>query len=213
MNTAAYIIVTVLIASAFYFGIKWLVSAYSQYRGTKLVTCPETGRPAIVEVDALHASLTSTVGLPDIRLENCSRWPLKEQCGQECLVNLDVAPDQCLVSGVLMRWYRGKACVYCSKPFEELHWIDHTPALQSPGGQLVKWRGVPLEDLSTVLKTHLPVCWNCYIAQSFCRDHPDMVVYRPWRNDTPGGADGLSESRPLQRGEVNRVGTITNIHR
>lgn len=197
MNTAAYLIVIALIASASYFGVKWLVRAYSRYRGTKIVTCPETGRPAIVEVDALHALLTSTVGLPDIRLENCWRWPLKEQCGQECLANLDVAPGQCLVSGVLMRWYRGKTCVYCGKPFEELHWIDHKPALQSPEGLLARWRGVSVENLSTVLETHLPVCWDCYIAQSFHRDHPDLVVYRPWRNGISGGADGSSASRHL----------------
>jgi hypothetical protein len=195
METAAYLIGIVLIASASYFGIKWLVRAYSRYHGTKIVTCPETGRPAIVELDALHASLTSTVGLPDIRLENCWRWPLNEECGQECLANLDVAPGQCLVSGVLMRWYRGKTCVYCGKPFEELHWIDHKPALQSPEGMLVRWSGVPVENLSTVLETHLPVCWNCYIAQSFRLEHPDMVAYRPWRNDIPGDADSSSASR------------------
>jgi hypothetical protein len=197
MNTAAYLIVIVLLATASYIGIRWLVRASSRYRGTKIVTCPETGRPAIVEVDALHASLTSTVGLPDIRLENCWRWPMNEQCGQECLTDLDVASGQCLVSGVLMRWYRGKTCVYCGKPFEELHWIEHKPALQSPEGLLVQWKGVPVENVSTVLETHLPVCWNCYIAESFRRDHPDMVVYRPWRNDIPGGTDGSSVSRHL----------------
>ena len=197
METAAYLILIALIASASYVGVKWLVRAYSRYRGTKIVTCPETGRPAIVEIDAIHASLTSTVGLPDIRLEKCWRWPVNEQCGQECLTNLDVAPGQCLVSGVLIRWYRGKTCFYCGKPFEELQWIDHRPALQSPEGELVRWSAVPVENLSTVLETHLPVCWNCYIAQSFRRDHPDMVVYRPWRNDIPGGADSLSASRHL----------------
>ena len=62
MNTAAYLIVIVLIASASYFGIRWLVRAYSRYRGTKIVTCPETGRPAIVEVDALHASIDFDCG-------------------------------------------------------------------------------------------------------------------------------------------------------
>jgi hypothetical protein len=197
MNTAAYLIVIVLIATASFFGIRWLVRAFSQYRGTRIVTCPETGRPAVVEVDASHASMTSTVGLPDIRLENCSRWPLREQCGQECLTDLDVAPGQCLVSGVLMRWYRGKNCVYCGKPFEELHWIDHKPALMSPEGTLVRWHGVTVENFSTVLETHLPVCWNCYVAQSFRHEHPDLVVYRPRQNDIPGGADGSSASRHL----------------
>jgi len=197
VNTSGYLITTVLVATAIYFGIRWLVRRYTRYLGTKTVTCPETGRPANVEVDALHASLTSIVGLPDIRLRNCSRWPLKKECGQECLTDLDVAPEQCLVSGVLMRWYRGKTCVYCGKPFEELHWIDHKPALQNPEGSLATWSGVLIENLSTVLDTHLPVCWNCYIAQSFRRDHPDLVVYRPWRQDIPGDADGSSASRHL----------------
>ena len=125
MNTVGYLIVIVLATTAVYFGIRWLVRVCSRYRGPKLVTCPETGRPAIVEVDALRASLTSTVSLPEIRLQNCSRWPLKEQCGQECLTELDVAPGQCLVSGVLMRWYAGQKCCYCHKTFEELNWTDH----------------------------------------------------------------------------------------
>jgi hypothetical protein len=197
MNTAAYLIGILLIATASYFGIKWLLRALSRYRGTKIVTCPETGRPALVEVDALHASLTSVAGLPDIRLENCWRWPLKEQCGQECLLDLDVAPEQCLVSGVLMRWYLGKSCCYCGKPFKELHWIDHKPALLTPDGLLVRWTGVPVENLSTVLQTHLPVCWDCYIAQTFRREHPDLVVIRLWQHDIAGGVDGLSASRHL----------------
>jgi hypothetical protein len=195
MNTEAYLIVLALVAAALYLGIRWLVKAYSRYRGTRIVTCPETGRPAIVEVDALHASLTSTVGPPDIRLENCWRWPLKQQCGQECLANLDVAPGKCLVSGVLTRWYRGKDCVYCGKSFEELQWIDHKPALLSPEGELIRWQGVSVDNVPTVMETHLPVCWDCYIAQSFRLEHPDLVTYRPWRKGIPGGTDGSSVSR------------------
>ena len=197
MNTEAYLIVVALVAIGAYFGSRWLVRARSRFTGANIVTCPETGKPAVVEVDAWYASLTSAAGFPDIRLQHCSRWPLKEQCGQECLTNLDVAPEQCLVNGVLMKWYRGKNCVYCGELAEELHWMDHKPALQNPEGLLVRWRGVSVENLSMVLETHLPVCWDCYIAQSFRRDHPDLVVYRPWRNDIPGGADGSSASRHL----------------
>jgi hypothetical protein len=48
-----------------------------------------------------------------------------------------------------------------------------------------------------VLGTHMPVCWNCYIAQKFRLDHPDMVVYRPWQKGTFGGGDGLSTPRHI----------------
>jgi hypothetical protein len=38
MNTAADLMVIIIIASASYFGIKWLVRAYSRNRGAKIVT-------------------------------------------------------------------------------------------------------------------------------------------------------------------------------
>lgn len=196
MDTAVgSLIALVAIAAALWFGIRWLVRSSSRYRGPRIVTCPETKKPAIVEVDSLHASLTSTVGLPDIRLQECTRWPIKEQCGQECLTDLDVAPERCLVSGVLMRWYRDKNCVYCSKVFQEVHWADHRPALLSPDGRLLAWNAVNLENLQNVLETHSPVCWDCYIAQDFRLNHPDLVVFRPWQNDISGDADGSSASR------------------
>lgn len=180
MNTAAYLILTVLVVSALYVGIRYIFRAYSPYRGTRIVTCPETSSPAIVEVDALHAAITSLAGAPDIRLGACSRWPLKENCGQECLVNLDLSSD-CLVRGVLMKWYAGKSCIFCGQQFKEVHWIDHKPALQSPEGSLVEWKQIQVENLDNVLSSYLPVCWDCYIAQSFLHEHPELVVYRPWR--------------------------------
>ena len=196
METAVgTLIVVAVLAVTLWFGIRWLVRFSSRYREPQVVTCPETNSPAIVEVDSLHASLTGTVGPADIRLKNCSRWPIKEQCGQECLMNLDVAPDECLVNGVLMHWYRDKNCVYCKKVFQELNWLDHRPALMSPDKKLLSWNQVSLEELSSVLETHYPVCWNCYIAQTFLLDHPDQVVFRPWRNESVNDADRVSASR------------------
>jgi hypothetical protein len=196
MDTAVGSLIAIIItAAALWFGIRWLVRSSSTYRGPRIVTCPETKKPTIVEVDALHASLTSTVGLPDIRLKDCTRWPIKEQCGQECLMDLDVAPGRCLVSGVLMRWYRDKNCVLCRKPFPELHWADHRPALLSTDGTLLSWSEVNLDKLPEVLETHSPVCWDCYITQEFRLDHPDLVTFRPWRNNISGDVDGSSASR------------------
>ena len=193
-TAAGSLIAMIILAAALWLGIR-VVRSSSRFRGARIVTCPETNKPTIVEVDALHASLTSAVGLPDIRLKDCSRWPIKEQCGQECLMDLDVAPEGCLVSGVLMRWYRDKNCVYCRKAFPELHWVDHRPALLSADGKLLAWNEVQLDQLRNVLESYAPVCWDCYIAQTFRHDHPDLVVMRPWRNDIHGGTDGSSVPR------------------
>ena len=195
MTTAVgSLIAMIILAAALWLGIR-VVRSSSRFRGSRIVTCPETNKPTIVEVDALHASLTSAVGLPDIRLKDCSRWPIKEQCGQECLMDLDVAPEGCLVSGVLMRWYRDKNCVYCRKAFLELHWVDHRPALLSADGKLLAWNEVQLDQLRNVLESYAPVCWDCYIAHKFRLDHPDLVVFRPWRNGISGDVDGSSASR------------------
>jgi hypothetical protein len=197
MNAAAYVIIAAIVATALYFCIRRLVNSFSKFGGSRAVTCPDNGKRTLVEVDAMHATLTSALKRPDIRLQNCSRWPLKQDCGQECLVNLDVAPDDCLVSGVLMRWYEGKICVYCRKQFEGLNWMDHRPALRTPAGTLIEWGEVTVEDMPMVLETHFPVCWDCYIAQTFKRDHPDLVVYRPWQNSSHGGTASSSVSHRL----------------
>jgi hypothetical protein len=191
------VIAIVLIAVAFFFGIRWIFRARSKYGGTQVVTCPETKAPAQVEVDVFEAAVSSALGVADIRLQNCSRWPMKKDCGQECLVGLHVAPDDCLVHGVLMKWYRGKQCVYCGIEFTELHLTDHKPVLRTPEGKLVQWQQVSLEDVSNVLSTHDSVCWNCYIAQSFAIEHPELVVYRPWRDAEPVNREAPSPRRPI----------------
>ncbi len=181
MITAFYLTVTLLILAGLILVISHVVSSYRRYRGPRIITCPENQRPEIVEVDAAHATLTAMVGLTDIRLEQCSRWPLMRECGQECLVELDNGRSEDLVNGVLMRWYSGKRCVYCGKEFEALNWLDDKPALQSPEGKLLQWHEIPREGLTEVINEYSPVCWNCYLVQFFHRKYPGMV-YQPGRS-------------------------------
>lgn len=138
----------------------------------------------MVELDAGRAALTSTVGQPDIRLRSCWRWPLSENCGQECLTQLEGLPPDCLVRGVLSKWYNSKFCVYCGVQFSEIHWADHKPALETSEGPLLTWDQLPIKNFDKALSTYLPVCWDCYIAESFRREHPELVVYRPWQNSS-----------------------------
>jgi hypothetical protein len=197
MTLVVYVVVTGFVTTGLFFGIRYFVRAYIRYRDSRLIICPDNCEAAIVEVDALHAALTSACGQPDIRLQNCGRWPIHQACGQKCLVQLDIAPAECLVRGVLMRWYEFKTCIYCGKRFERIQLLDHKPALQSPEGKLVDWSDVAVEELQTVLAKYLPVCWDCNITQSFRREHPELVVYRPWRNGISRSADGAATARHL----------------
>ena len=58
--------------------------SYFKLRGKRLVTCPETQKPAAVDLDAVHLARDAAFGTPHLRLSECSRWPERQGCGQEC---------------------------------------------------------------------------------------------------------------------------------
>jgi hypothetical protein len=151
------------------------------YRGPMSVTCPETRAPVGVEVDRNEAFITTLFGKPDLRLHDCTRWPEKRDCDQACISQIETSPVDCLVRTKLARWYQGKSCAICDVAFGEIDWHDHKPVLMSPSGELREWSSVRGDELPDVLETHKPVCWNCMIATSFVREHPDQVLFNPWQ--------------------------------
>ena len=92
----------------FVFGRR-LARAFLAYRGTRVVVCPENREMVAVQVDAGHAALSASQGRPDLRLESCTRWPEKAGCGQECLGQIESAPEACLLRNILGDWYQGKS--------------------------------------------------------------------------------------------------------
>jgi len=166
-----------------YYCLRAAGRAYLRFRGDAIVTCPETKKPAGVHVDARRAALSALAGGSALRLKDCSRWPEREGCGQECLSQIEASPADCLVRTILTTWYRDKHCVYCHKPFGDVHWHDHKPAALDPGGQTVEWRSLSTPDLRRVLSDCQPVCWNCHTAEAFRRQFPDRVTDRPWTGE------------------------------
>ena len=176
-----YFFLTLIAAAAVFVvvALRRVLRTYLKFRGKMLVSCPETHNPAAVRVAAARAAIESTVENAQLRLSECSRWPERQACGQECLRQIEEAPKACLVWTIINRWYQGQVCVYCHKPFEEIHWHDHPPALLDRDGKTLQWNEVPTEKLQDVLGTHRPVCWNCHIVETFRREHLDLVVDRP----------------------------------
>jgi len=152
--------------------------AYFRFRGERLITCPETHKTEAVDVAARKAGLTALLGDPTLRLDRCSRWPERQDCGQECLQQVETDPEHCLVWNIVSNWYQGKSCVYCHKPFGPLHHLDHAPALLAPDHSTTEWSRLRPEQLPEIFATHQPVCWNCHIAETFRRLHPELVVDR-----------------------------------
>ncbi|MGA2643529.1 MAG: hypothetical protein ABSF15_02380 [Candidatus Sulfotelmatobacter sp.] len=172
------IVVVTLAVGLFVFRAIPGVRAFFAYRGQRLITCPETQKAAAVDVAAGEAAVGAFLSEPTLRLKECSRWPERQDCGQECLKQIEVNPQNCLVWNLVSQWYEGKQCVYCHKTFGELHHLDHAPALLSPGHKTVEWRELRPEQLPEVFSNHQPICWNCHVAETFRRLHPDLVVDR-----------------------------------
>ena len=63
----------------------WGKQVFDTFRGNRGVNCPETRSPVVVRFDALRAAFTSLSGKPQLRLANCSRWPVRADCGQDCI--------------------------------------------------------------------------------------------------------------------------------
>jgi hypothetical protein len=61
------------------------VLAYFGSRSKRLVTCPETHKAEAVDVAAGKAAIDAFLSEPTLRLKQCSRWPERQDCGQECL--------------------------------------------------------------------------------------------------------------------------------
>ena len=77
------------------------VRAYWRARGKRLVTCPETHCAAAVELDAKGAGLKAFRGGIYHCLQDCSRWPERQGCAQDCLVQVEALGQRCLVRSVV----------------------------------------------------------------------------------------------------------------
>ncbi len=181
MTPAIYVVPAGAAAAALLVVLWTALRAYLRFSGIRLVTCPETMAPAAVELDAKRAAFAACFGRPALQLKGCGRWRERGPCGQQCLQEIESAPDGCLVRTILTRWYEGKSCIFCAKDFGEIHWLDRKPALMSPAHMTLEWNEIPAEQLIRVLATHRPVCWNCHVAETFRRHYPDLVVDRPWQ--------------------------------
>jgi hypothetical protein len=155
-----------------------VLGAYLTYRGKRLITCPETHKTEAVDVAARTAALGALFGDPQLCLDRCSRWLERQNCGQECLAQIEADPDNCLVWNIVSNWYEGQKWVFCHKRFGRLRRFDHPPALMGLDHRTTEWSGLRPQQIREAFSTSLPVCWDCHIAQTFRHIHPELVVDR-----------------------------------
>ncbi len=170
-GVAIVVVVAVLILS--WFGRLWL-----KYRGKRVIQCPENLRPAGVVLDAAHAAATGFGKAPELRLSQCSRWPERAGCGQECLSQIQAAPEDCLVRNIIAKWYRGKPCGACGQPIGDIDWGGSQPCLLLDDGKTVEWREVPADKLEETLSLSKAICFACHTTRTLVREHPELATDR-----------------------------------
>lgn len=96
----AELAIVLLALVAIYLGYRVIqaIRVYFKFRGTLLVTCPETQEPAEVEVAARSMAMQAIVDEPCFALIKCSRWPMRRDCGQDCLRQIEARPSELRIS-------------------------------------------------------------------------------------------------------------------
>lgn len=143
--------------------------------GDRVVTCPENGKSALVHVD-LALAVTSDPGSGPAPLQSCSRWSGRGECDQPCCQAAH-APSSAPAE-IVKAWVHGRVCTTCGGSLVEARFTGHHVALLGPDGDTREWVDVAAERLPLALATSLPVCWNCHVASTFRRTHPELVTDR-----------------------------------
>ena len=108
MTLEIYLIVMLLTLATIYYVTPLAVTTFRRYRGKRVVNCPETRNPCTIEVDALRAAFTTVISNPELRMKSCSRWPDRENCGQECMLQIQVLPFDSSIKDTLRRLNTGR---------------------------------------------------------------------------------------------------------
>ena len=115
---------------------------------------------------------------PELRLSDCSRWPEKANCGQECLSQIRHSGADCLVANILTKWYEGKDCAACGQPIGQIDWAGSHPALLVADQESVEWERISADKLTETLGGALPICFACHTANRLVKEHPELVTDR-----------------------------------
>jgi hypothetical protein len=182
MATEQYLGIALLVIAAAFL-IRRLVAAGHtwRYHGLMLVTCPETRKPAAVRVATFRSALGEFLHTGQNRLSQCSRWPQRRDCAQDCVCQIERDPKDHRVWNIASEWFAEKKCVYCRKPIDPLSHLDHAPALMKIADRkIVEWKDLPAEQLPAAFSECVPVCWSCHMTKTFLRKFPGRAVVRPW---------------------------------
>jgi hypothetical protein len=179
MTTQIFVTLLLAMVLVVYLGIA--VRAWARFRGTRVVTCPETRRPAKVSVDVGHAMVSAAWERADVRIAQCSCWPERQGCDEACVPQIEESPDGTRVRTIAERFFKGQRCVICLRRLEPLKRTGPQPGFMDPVTRdVVSWIHVPAQELPDAVAVRRPLCPDCTLAES--SHSPYSVTYRQARS-------------------------------
>jgi hypothetical protein len=173
---AAFPIGLFLIGAIIFIGLPLAFSlqSYFKNRGRRSVICPENHQHVDVEMDRKFAFRTAWRGKEHTRLQSCTRWPEKGDCGQQCLAQVDPTPEN--IERLLVMWANGRACGICGRLLTTSDWRQGRLALLDERFKLIEMRQIDLTELSSTLERTRPLCWACHQDERARQAPPHRIL-------------------------------------
>jgi len=152
----------------------WARQVHHAYAAPRAVICPESHQQVGVTIDANHAATTGFRATPDFRLADCTRWPARAKCAQECLPQAlrnepytqgEVQPSRTVrqiyhlpvLLAAFVAWYFG--IVWHSHYLFRPLWMAALGLTQSQVKQLVSWYTPHFLSIAACLLFAYGVAW------------------------------------------------------
>lgn len=150
----------------------WGREIYNHFSGSRAVICPENQRQVAVSIDAMHAATTGIHGHPDLRLQDCTRWPERSKCDQACLPQaLRVEPYTLgemnpgtkkiyhlpVLLAAFAAWYLG--AVWHSHYLFRTRWMEDLGLTTTQVKQIVLWYSPHVLSMAICLLFAYGVAW------------------------------------------------------
>ena len=95
-------------------------------------------------------------------------------------------PHDAAMTAQLKHFFEGKLCRTCSRPIPPMHAGELRPGLLNASThEAIAWQDIPAANLSATLESHVPICSNCVIVETFRRRNPELVVDRQRAIENP----------------------------
>lgn len=166
------VVFAVVVAFLLLVPASWRRALTERYAGGRPVACPKDQREAVVHIDVGHAAASVMHGSPDLRLADCTCWPERAGCGQECLtqavhaepykeVEVKRGRKQIYHLPVLLAafaaWYVGM--VWHSQVMFRARWLHAIGITQAEVKQIVWWLSPHLLTAAVCLLFAYGVAW------------------------------------------------------